>query len=135
MVNLDDLAINCDEITPKIYKFIQDTVKKTGLNGVIVNVSGGIDSAVSVHLAVQALGANRVTAITIPERDVTPQGDITDVMLHCKQLNLTCNTVEITPILHVMRDIMPGYDITDRITCGNIRSRLRMMIAYYHANI
>jgi len=135
MVNLDDLAINCDEITPKIHKFIQDMVEKTGLNGVIINVSGGIDSAVSVHLAVQALGADRVTAITIPERDVTPQSDITDVMLHCKQLNLTCNTVEITSILHVMRDIMPGYDITDRITCGNIRSRLRMMIAYHHANI
>jgi len=135
MASLDDLAINCDEITPKIHKFILETVEKTGLNGVTVNISGGIDSAVTLHLAVQALGPERVTAITIPERDVTPQRDITDVMLHCKQLNLTCNTVEITPILHVMRDILPGYDITDRITCGNIRSRLRMLIAYHHANI
>ena len=135
MVNLDDLAINCGEITPRIHKFIHKMVDKTSLNGVIINVSGGVDSAVSVHLAVQALGPERVTAITIPERDVTPQSDITDVMLHCKQLNLTCNTVEITPILHVMRDIIPGYDITDRTTCGNIRSRLRMLIAYHHANI
>jgi len=135
MVTLNDLAINCFEITPKIRQFILETVKNTGLNGVVVNVSGGIDSAVTVHLAVQALGPERVTAITIPERDVTPRSDITDVILHCKQLNLTCNTVEITPILHVMRDILPGYDITDRITCGNIRSRLRMMIAYYRANI
>ena len=100
-----------------------------------MNISGGIDSAVTLHLAVQALGPERVTAITIPERDVTPGRDITDVMLHCKQLNLTCNTVEITPILHVMRDILPRYDITDRITCGNIRSRLRMIVAYHHANI
>ncbi len=135
MVNLDDLTLNCDEITPRIHEFILHMVEKTGLNGVIVNVSGGIDSAVSVHLAVQALGPERVTAITIPERDVTPERDITDVMLHCKQLNLTCNTVEITSILHVMRDIMPRYDVTDRITCGNIRSRLRMMIAYHHANV
>ena len=135
MVNITDLEINCSEITPIIHKFILETVEKTGLNGVTVNVSGGIDSAVTLHLAVQALGPERVTAITIPERDVTPERDITDVMLHCKQLNLTCNTVEITPILHVMRDILPGYDITDRITCGNIRSRLRMLIAYHRANI
>lgn len=135
MVSLEDLAINCDEITPKIHKFILKTVEKTGLKGVAVNISGGIDSAVTLHLAVQALGPERVTAITIPERDVTPQRDITDVMLHCKQLNLTCNTVEITPVLHVMRNILPEYDITDRITCGNIRSRLRMLIAYHHANI
>ena len=135
MVSLADLAINCAEITPKIHQFILETVENTGLNGVVVNVSGGIDSAVTVHLAVQALGLERVTAITIPERDVTPQSDITDVMLHCERLNLTCNTVDITPILHVMRDIMPGYDVTDRITCGNIRSRLRMIIAYHHANM
>jgi len=135
MVSLADLAINCAEITPKIHQFILETVENTGLNGVVVNISGGIDSAVTVHLAVQALGPERVTAITIPERDVTPRSDITDVMLHCKQLNLTCNTVDITPILHVMRDIMPGYDVTDRITCGNIRSRLRMIIAYHHANM
>jgi NAD+ synthase len=135
MVSLADLVINCAEITPKIHQFILKTVENTGLNGVVVNVSGGIDSAVTVHLAVQALGPGRVTAITIPERDVTPRSDITDVMLHCKQLNLTCNTVDITPILHVMGDIMPGYDVTDRITCGNIRSRLRMIIAYHHANM
>lgn len=135
MVTLDDLAINCVEVTPKIHRFILETVENAGLNGVVVNVSGGIDSAVTVHLAVQALGSEKVTSITIPERDVTPRGDITDVMLHCEQLNLTCNTVEITPILHVMRDILPGYDITDRVTCGNIRSRLRMLIAYHHANI
>ncbi len=135
MTTLNDLAINCNEITPIIHKFILNTVENLGLDGVVVNVSGGIDSAVTVHLAVQALGPKRVTAITIPECDVTPKGDITDVILHCKQLNLTCNTVEITPILHVMRDIMPGYDITDKITCGNIRSRLRMLIAYHHANV
>ena len=135
MVSLTDLAINCAEITPKIHQFILETVENTGLNGVVINVSGGIDSAVTIHLSVQALGPERVTAITIPERDVTPRSDITDVRLHCKQLNLTCNTVDITPILHVMRDIMPGYDVTDRITCGNIRSRLRMIIAYHHANM
>jgi len=135
MVSLADLAINCAEITPKIHQFILETVENSGLNGVVVNVSGGIDSAVTIHLAVQALGPGKVTAITIPERDVTPHSDITDVRLHCKQLNLTCNTVDITPILRVMRDIMPGYDITDHITCGNIRSRLRMIIAYHHANM
>jgi NAD+ synthase len=121
-------------MTQTVSQFIRDEVKNTGLNGVIVNVSGGIDSAVMLHLAVLALGPNNVTAITIPERDITSESDITDVMLHCKGLNLTCNTVEITEILHVMRNIMPGYDITDHITTGNVKSRLRMIIAYHYAN-
>ena len=134
MISLEKLSIDCHKTSKKVIKFIQNQLETTGLDGVIVNVSGGIDSAVTLHLAVQALGPEKVTAITIPERDVTPKSDITDVMLHCNQLNLTCNTVEITEILRVMRDIMPGYDITDRITTGNIRSRLRMIIAYHFAN-
>ena len=134
MIPLQKLAIDCDMTIEKVIEFIQTQVKNANLEGVIVNVSGGIDSAVTLHLAVMALGPEKVTAITIPERDVTPQRDITDVMLHCKQLNLTCNTVDITEILHVIRDIMPKYDITDRITTGNIRSRLRMIVAYHHAN-
>ena len=131
---MQKLSIDYEFITKKVVEFIKTQVKNTNLDGVIVNVSGGIDSAVTLHLAVMALGPENVTAITIPERDVTPESDITDVMLHCEQLNLTCNTVDITEILRVMRDTMPKYDVTDRITTGNIRSRLRMIIAYHHAN-
>ncbi len=134
MVSLQELSINCKEITKKVTEFIQEYIQNNGFSGVVVNISGGIDSAVALHLAVLALGPEKVAAITIPERDVTPESDITDVMLHCNDLNLTCNTVDITEILRVMRDIMPGYDITDRITTGNIRSRLRMIIAYHYAN-
>ncbi len=134
MISLQKISVDCEKTTQKVIKFIQNQVKKTGLCGVVVNVSGGIDSAVTLHLAVMALGPEKVTVITIPERDVTPESDITDVMLHCKQLNLTCNTVDITEILHVIRDVMPKYDVTDRITTGNICSRLRMIVAYHHAN-
>lgn len=134
MISLQKLSINCPETVQKVSEFIQNQVHNSGFDGIVVNISGGIDSAVTLHLAVEALGPEKVTAITIPERDVTPESDITDVMLHCKQLNLTCNTVDITEILHVMRDIMPEYDITDKITTGNIRSRLRMIVAYHFAN-
>jgi NAD+ synthase len=134
MISLQKLSINCENTTKNVIKFIQNQVHNSGFDGVVVNISGGIDSAVTLHLAVMALGPENVTAITIPERDVTPESDITDVMLHCEQLNLTCNTVDITEILRVIRNIMPKYDVTDSITIGNIRSRLRMIIAYHHAN-
>jgi NAD+ synthase len=134
MISLQKLSINCENTTKNVLKFIQNQVHNSGFDGVVVNISGGIDSAVTLHLAVMALGPENVTAITIPERDVTPESDITDVILHCEQLNLTCNTVDITEILRVIRNIMPKYDVTDRITIGNIRSRLRMIIAYHHAN-
>jgi NAD+ synthase len=135
MFSIKDLAINCSEIEPKITKFIKKSIINSGLNGAIVSASGGIDSSVTLHLTVNALGPENVTVITMPERDVTDERDVMDVMLHCSQLNLTCNTVDITPMLHVIRQNLSKYDPLDRISSGNIRSRLRMIIAYHYANV
>jgi NAD+ synthase len=135
MVSVQELAINCVEIEPKIIEFIKKSIKNSGLNGAIISASGGIDSSVTLHLAVNALGPENVTVISMPERDVTPECDIMDVMLHCSQLNLTCNTVDITPMLHVIQKNLHKYDPNDRISSGNIRSRIRMIIAYHYANV
>lgn len=134
MVSVKDLEINSKETECKIKDFITQSIERSGLEGAVVAVSGGIDSAVTLHLTVEALGANRVTALTMPERDVTSERDIIDVMQHCERLGVTCNTVDITPILRVMRDRLPNYDVTDRVTKGNIRPRVRMTVAYYFSN-
>lgn len=134
MVSVKDLEINCKKIEYKIKNFIAENIEKSGLRGSVVAVSGGIDSAVTLDLTVKALGADIVTAVTMPERDVTPKRDIMDVMQHCERLGVTCSTVDITPILHVMRDTLPNFDVTDRITSGNIKPRVRMTAAYYFAN-
>jgi NAD+ synthase len=135
MISIVDLSINCHEIESLIMDFIKSSVEKAGLDGAIVSVSGGIDSAVTLALTVKALTPEKVTAITLPERDITPQRDITDVMQHCRQLGLTCDTVDITSMLHVITDNLPNFTIQDRICTGNIKSRLRMIIGYYFANM
>jgi NAD+ synthase len=134
MVSVKDLDINCEENERKIKDFITQSIEKSGLDGAVVAVSGGIDSAVTLDLTVKALGADMVTALTMPERDVTSKRDIMDVIQLCESLNVTCNTVDITPILRVMRDTLPNYDITNRVTKGNIKPRVRMTIAYYFSN-
>jgi len=135
MTITQELSINCPETLEKITEFIKKQVQKAGLDGAIVSVSGGIDSAVALHCAVLALGPENVTAITMPERDVTQNSDITDVMQHCSELQLTCNTVDITQILHVIRDTLPNYRPQKRVEFGNVKSRLRMIVAYYYSNI
>jgi len=134
MVSASDLMINCEETERIIIEFIAENVEKSSLKGAVVAVSGGIDSAVALALTVVALGVDRVTAITLPDRDATPECDIMDVMQHCDTLGVTCNTLDITPILHVMRDALPLYDVTDRVTSGNVKSRVRMIVAYHYAN-
>ncbi len=52
----------------------------------------------------------------------------------CEMLGVTCEHVEITPMLHVIREKMPVFDPDDRIAYGNMKARLRMLLAYYYAN-
>lgn len=134
MVSAKDLEIDCDKIERKITEFIAENVKKAGLKGAVVAVSGGLDSAVTLSLTVKALGPERVTAVTLPDRDATPERDIMDVMQHCRGLGVTCNTLDITPILHVMRETLPLYDAADHVSSGNVKARVRMTVAYHYAN-
>jgi NAD+ synthase len=83
---------------------------------------------------VKAIGNNMVKAVTMPERDITTPKDITDVMHLCHMYDVTCDTVEITPILHVIRDFLPLHDVDSKISYGNLKARIRMMIAYHYAN-
>jgi NAD+ synthase len=61
----------------EILRFIRRTVKDAGARGVVVGLSGGIDSAVVGALCVKALGKDRVVALLMPS-DFTPSADLED---------------------------------------------------------
>ena len=134
MFNIESLALNTLEISKKITDFISNEVQRSGLNGAIIAVSGGIDSSLILALTVRALGPQRVRAITMPERDITPESDITDVMQLTDQYDVTCDLVEITPTLEELRKVLPYYDPNDMISTGNLQPRVRMLVSYHYAN-
>jgi NAD+ synthase len=134
MIKRSELNLNYDQIEKKMLKFIKESVENAGLSGAIVAVSGGIDSAVTLELTVRALGEENVKVIHLLERDVTFEQDSMDVMLHCARLNLTCEFFDITSILHVIQQSVPFIEYENKTPFGNLKSRLRMMLAYYFAN-
>jgi NAD+ synthase len=134
MLSLALLEINAAETVKEITSFIRSQVESSGLEGAVVSVSGGLDSSVVLALTARALGPSRVRALTMPERDITPENDVTDVMQLMEAFDVTCDTVEITPILRVMRGELPVYDPSDRVSAGNLTARTRMVIVYYYAN-
>lgn len=134
MLSTESLKIDVENIVEKITEFIRHNVESSGLKGAVVAASGGIDSSTTLALTARALGPENVRALTMPERDITPEGDITDVMRLARSLDVTCDTIDITPLITVMNQTLPLYDPSDRVSSGNLKARARMIIAYHYSN-
>lgn len=134
MLSIKALVIDAPSVAERIAEFISEQVEESELKGAVVAVSGGVDSAVTLALTVRAIGRERVKAVTMPECDITPERDVKDVMRLAEMFDVTCDVVEITPVIQVMRSLLPLYDPSDLISLGNVKARVRMTIAYHYAN-
>ena len=84
-----------DRISRRMREVVGDTLRK---KGVVVAVSGGIDSSVCAALSVRALGASRVLGLILPEADSSPESRMRGEML-CRHLGVRFEVTDITPIL------------------------------------
>lgn len=114
------LLDQCDERRRQIAVFIRDTVRgRFRREGVVIGISGGIDSAVVAALAVEALGSDRVYGLVLPEKESSPSSRELGIDL-CRTLEIPCEEVSITPMLEafgvysgkeaLIRQVFPRYD-------------------------
>ena len=69
-LSLDNLNINCQEISEEIQEFVRNTVSNVlKKRGVVIGISGGIDSSVTAAICVHALGKERVFGVLMPEKE------------------------------------------------------------------
>jgi NAD+ synthase (glutamine-hydrolysing) len=104
----------------------RDYVEKNGFPGVVLGLSGGIDSALTLAIAVDALGASRVHAVMMPSR-FTSEMSLADAAAQARQLGVRYDVLPIEPMmdatLGVLRDLFAGLpaDVTEE----NIQARCR----------
>ena len=90
------------EKTASIYQAlvtgVRDYIEKNGFNGIVLGLSGGIDSALTLAIAVDALGPKRVEAVTMPSR-FTRDMSVEDALKQCDTLGVPCQQISIEPML------------------------------------
>ncbi len=122
----------------KIIRFIQKTVKGSGAEGVVLGLSGGIDSALVAALSVKAIGPENVHPFFFYESaydNLTgiDSVDFRDASQVCSQFNLTLDKINLLPVFSAASASL-HQESEDLISTGNLKSRLRMSMLYYYAN-
>jgi len=108
---------------------IRDYVDKSGFKGVVIGLSGGIDSALCAALSVDALGSSRVRCVMLPYR-FTSQESLTDAALIAKALGIQYDILPIEhAVLGIEKTLDPLFAGRPRdVTEENIQARARGVI-------
>jgi NAD+ synthase len=115
----DILELDSNSEVERICAFIRQEVRAMKRNGIVVGLSGGIDSALCAALCVKALGKDKVFGLILPEKESSPVS-AEYATKHAKELGIETEIVDITPTLEafgtyqkrddVIREVFPEYD-------------------------
>ncbi|QZP39454.1 NAD+ synthase [Halobaculum magnesiiphilum] len=116
-------------------KLIRETAEAVDASHGVVCLSGGVDSATTAALAVDALGADAVTALIMPT-DTTDERHVRDARSYADSLGVDHATVPLEPALDVFkRYVAPRIAADgDAVAAGNLSARLRMACAHLVAD-
>ncbi len=121
-----DLNIHTDLVRGILTGFIRSELNRMGFTRAVINLSGGIDSALSCYLAAEALGPQNVLAIRLPYR-TSSQDSLDDAQRVIDALGVQSLTFEITDMVEPLIQNFPGMSNTRK---GNIMARARMIVLY-----
>ncbi len=118
------------ELTEQITDWIRSRVHGAGMSGVVIGLSGGIDSAVTAALCVRSLGQKNVLGLVMPCESI--QADTTDGLRTAEHLGIPVKQIDISPVLTAF--VAAGHlDSSNLLNLANVKARLRMTMEYAYS--
>jgi NAD+ synthase len=115
----------------RVEQMIRYAYWSTGCKGIVLGLSGGIDSAVAAAFCCRAIEPASVLGLSLPT-SVSNPADIADAADLCRKLGMQHRVVNIDPVIEGYRS-MPDFIETPYLV-GNLMARTRMAVLYYYAN-
>lgn len=117
------------KITQEIEEFLVEQIDKNKTKGVILGLSGGIDSAVLAYICKRSL-KEKTLAIIMPDTEITPNYETEDALKMIALTGIEYKLLDIKPIVKEYSQYLEPNDWAK----GNLRARIRTNILYYYAN-
>ncbi len=116
-------------LTETLEKFISEQIEKNHVKGIILGLSGGIDSAVLAYICKRGL-KEKTLAIIMPDTSITPKTETEDAIKMIALTGIEYKLIDIKPIVNEYS----MYLEPNEKSRGNLRARVRTNILYYYAN-
>ena len=116
-------------ISKKIEEFLNSRIEISKSKGLILGLSGGIDSAVLAYICKRNL-KEKTLAIIMPDTSITPNVETEDAL---KMISLTGIEYKLIDIKPIVNEYAMYLEPNERAR-GNLRARIRSNILYYYAN-
>jgi NAD+ synthase len=119
-----ELIIDVGLVMPVLERFIRREVEAAGLEGVVLGISGGVDSATAAALAAAALGPENVTGLWLPYHD---QSDRDDALAVIEHFGIKSKEVSVAPMADAY---LAQAAKVDDVRRGNVCARARMIVLF-----
>jgi len=118
-----------------ITDFIRRKVEESGVNGVVIGLSGGIDSALVAALCRMAIGEKKVKALIMPAPGSSPE-DREIAQRFAEELGIEYSVIDIASTVNALESMLiPEGGEGTRTAAGNIRARVRMIVLFHTAAV
>ncbi len=115
-----------------ITSFIHHHLEDSGARGIVLGMSGGVDSSLVASLCAKAVGPQKVLGVWSGEGPARG-ADFNDARNLAKSLGIELRRHDITPLVAAFQTTV-RIPRDERIALGNVKARLRMILLYYVAN-
>lgn len=115
----------------QITKGLKDFFEQAGFKKAVVGLSGGVDSALVAKFAVLALGKDNVTALLMPNSDISSENSIADAKAWAEGLGIDYRVISIRDYVARYKNL--PWDESEEAAI-NIQARVRMTLLYHFAN-
>ena len=120
----------------RIENFIRDYIDRAGSDGLVLGMSGGLDSSVVAALCSRALSEkNKVLGLCLPEDENFNQENIDHAKQVANIFNIDLKIINISKIIKNFFVNIPIFSEENKISNGNVKARIRALTLYYYSNV
>lgn len=128
-------VLDIDRVSREISGFIESSLIESNAKGLVIGLSGGLDSSTTAQLCSQVVNTDKILGLVLPSQS-TSKADVDDAISLAEEIGIKHKIIQIDPLIEPVTDVCRRSSLNEnnKMAEANLKARIRMVILYYHAN-